>query len=158
MSKRTRRKRTTYRPQVTTSRGTLAQMRDLFLGRSRLLARRFVTPESLRSIIHRQIEDLRHDNSNYLHDNGIRPVYRNTRGEVAPTQWEFVRKSDVQGQRLQPQVRHVFRDPKTTLVCVRRRTRRAVMFALRKTGKGGARTNRRAVWTDKSRIVCPKKR
>ena len=132
-------------------------MRDLFLGRSRLLARRFVD-ESFKSILHREIEDLRHDNSNYRNDNRIGPVYRNTRGEIAPTQWEFVRKSGVQGQRLQPQVRYVFRDPKTALVCVRRRTRRAVMFALRKTGKGGARTNRRAVWTDKSRIVCPKKR
>lgn len=160
-----RRNRTPLRSQVrtppqsqVTSRETLAQMRDPFLGRSRLLPRRFVEPESLRSIINRQIEDLRHDNSGYIHDNRIGPVYRDTSGAVAETQWQPLRKSDMQGQRLQPQMRHVFRRPETALVCVRRRTRRAVMFALRKTGKGGARTNRWAVWTDKSRIVCPKKR
>ena len=152
-----RRNRTPPRSQVT-SRGTLAQMRDPFPGRSRLLPRRFVEPESLRSIINRQIEDLRHDNSGYIHDNRIGPVYRDTSGAVAETQWQPLRKSDMQGQRLFPQMRHVFRRPETALVCVRRRTRRRVMFALRKTGKGGARTNRRAVWTDKSRIVCPKKR
>ena len=142
---------------VSTSRRTLAQMRDPFLGRSRLLPRRFVKPESFRSIINRQIEDLRHDASNFVNDNGIGPVYRDKRGAVAETEWQHISKSDMQGKRLQPQVRIAFRNPKDALVCVRRRARRAVMFALRRTGKGGARRNRKAVWSDRSRIVCRKR-
>lgn len=140
-----------------TSRRTLAQMRDPFPGRSRLLPRRFVKPESLRSIINRQIEDLRHDASNFVNDNQVGPVYRDTSGSVAETEWQHIRKSDMQGKNMQPQVRIAFRNPKNALVCVRRRARRAVMFALRRTGKAGARNNRKAVWSDKSRIVCKKR-
>lgn len=140
-----------------TSRRTLAQMRDPFPGRSRLLPRRFVKPESLRSIINRQIEDLRHDASNFVNDNQVGPAYRDTSGSVAATEWQHIRKSDMQGKSMQPQVRIVFRNPKNALVCVRRRARRAVMFALRRTGKAGARNNRKAVWSDRSRIVCKKR-
>lgn len=140
-----------------TSRRTLAQMRDPFPGRSRLLSRRFVKPESFRSIINRQIEDLRHDASNFVSDNQVGPVYRDTSGSVAETEWQHIRKSDMQGKRMQPQVRIAFRNPKDALVCVRRRARRAVMFALRRTGKAGARRNRKAVWSDRSRIVCKKR-
>lgn len=142
---------------VSTSRGTLAQMRDPFPGRSRLLPRRFVKPESLRSIINRQIEDLRHDSSNFINDNGIGPVYRDDRAQIAQTEWQYVSKSNMQGKRLQPQMRIAFRNPENTLVCIRRRARRAVMFALRRTGKAGARRNRKAVWSDRSRIVCRKR-
>nr|DAV66440.1 MAG TPA: hypothetical protein [Microviridae sp.] len=142
---------------------TPEQMRDPYVGRSRLLARRFADPlprpprQSVTSIINRQIEDLRHDNSPYLDNNGIR-TYRDTRGQIAATIWVPVRKFDVQGKELSPQMRHVFRDPSRAMVCVRRRSRRAVLFAMRKTGRSGARRNRKAVWSDKSRIVCRKGR
>lgn len=131
------------------------QMRDPFPGRSRLLPRRFAVP-SLQSFINRQIEDLRHDNSGYIYDNGVGPVYRRSDGSVAQVERRAVRPSDLQRQKLFPQMRDVFRDSKNVMVCIRRRARRAVMFALRKTGKVGARRNRKAVWTDKSRIVCKK--
>jgi hypothetical protein len=160
MAKKSKRKKDRSNSRVhldSTSRRTLAQMRDPFPGRSRLLPRRFVKPESLRSIINRQIEDLRHDASNFINDNGIGPVYRDKRGAVAETEWQHISKSDMQGKRLQPQVRIAFRNPKDALVCVRRRARRAVMFALRRTGKAGARNNRKAVWSDRSRIVCRKR-
>ena len=159
MAKKSKRKKDRLDSRVSsnpTSRRTLAQMRDL-LGRSRLLPRRFVKPESLRSIINRQIEDLRHDASNFVYDNQVGPVYRDTSGSVAETQWQHIRKSDMQGKRMQPQVRIAFRNPKDALVCVRRRARRAVMFALRRTGKAGARNNRKAVWSDRSRIICRKR-
>lgn len=160
MAKKSKRKKDRSYSRVSsnpTSRRTLAQMRDPFPGRSRLLARRFVKPESFRSIINRQIEDLRHDASNFVNDNQVGPVYRDTSGSVAETEWQHIRKSDMQGKRMQPQVRIAFRNPKNALVCVRRRVRRAVMFALRRTGKGGARRNRKAVWSDRSRIVCRKR-
>lgn len=160
MAKKSKRKKDRSNSRVhldSTSRRTLAQMRDPFPGRSRLLPRRFVKPESFRSIVHRQIEDLRHDASNFVNDNGIGPVYRDKRGAVAETEWQHISKSDMQGKRLQPQVRIAFRNPKDALVCVRRRARRAVMFALRRTGKAGARNNRKAVWSDRSRIVCRKR-
>lgn len=138
---------------------TPEQMRDPYVDRSRLLPRRFASPlptQSLRSIINRQIEDLRHDNSPYLDNNGIR-TYRNTRGQIATPVWAPVRKFDVQGKELSPQMRYVFRDPARVMVCVRRRSRRAVLFAMRKTGRSGAKRNRKAVWTDKSRIVCKRR-
>lgn len=160
MAKKSKRRKDRSNSRVhldSTSRRTLAQMRDPFPGRSRLLPRRFVKPESLRSIINRQIEDLRHDASNFVNDNQVGPVYRDTSGSVAETEWQHIRKSDMQGKNMQPQVRIAFRNPKNALVCVRRRARRAVMFALRRTGKAGARNNRKAVWSDKSRIVCKKR-
>ena len=160
MAKKSKRRKDRSNSRVhldSTSRRTLAQMRDPFPGRSRLLPRRFVKPESFRSIINRQIEDLRHDASNFVNDNQVGPVYRDTSGSVAETEWQHIRKSDMQGKNMQPQVRIAFRNPKNALVCVRRRARRAVMFALRRTGKAGARNNRKAVWSDKSRIVCKKR-
>lgn len=161
MAKKSKRKKDRSDSRVSsnpTSRRTLAQMRDPFPGRSQLLLRRFVKSESLRSIINRQIEDLRHDASNFVNDNQVGPVYRDTSGSVAKAEWQHIRKSDMQGKRMQPQVRIAFRNPKNVLVCVRRRARRAVMFALRRAGKVGARNNRKAVWSDKSRIVCRKGR
>lgn len=159
MAKKSKRKKDRSDSRVSSnpaSRGTLAQMRDPFPGRSRLLPRRFVKPESLRSIINRQIEDLRHDASDFVNDNQVGPVYRDTSGSVAETEWQYIRKSDMQGKNMQPQVRIAFRNPENALVCVRRRARRAVMFALRRTGKAGARNNRKALWSDRSRIVCKK--
>lgn len=132
------------------------QMRDLLEGRSRFLARRFVNPlkdtirkfETARRL---QTEDLRHE-SNFVDNNQIR-VYRCEDGSVAETGWDFYSSSKLPQQKLRSPLRFVFRDSKGTLVCYRRRARRAVLFALQRTGKAGKR-NRPARWTEKSRIVC----
>lgn len=50
-------------------------------------------------------------------------------------------------------LRDVFHRPKETVVCVRRRTRRAVLFALQKIGRGSGRL-RRARWSESSYIRC----
>lgn len=48
-----------------------------------------------------------------------------------------------------------FLQPKKTLVCIRRKTRRRILFALQKVGRGrGAKRPRRARWTSKSYIRC----
>lgn len=44
-----------------------------------------------------------------------------------------------------------FKAPKQTLVCIRRKTRKQVLFAKRKTGKGG---QRRARWSKWSSVKC----
>ena len=52
-------------------------------------------------------------------------------------------------------MRDVFDKPRQTLVCIRRRTRRAVLFALQKIGHGaGGRRLRRARWSEASYIRC----
>lgn len=45
-----------------------------------------------------------------------------------------------------------FRDPRRTIVCRRRRKRREVLFAMKRTGKGARRRKRR--YTPESQIVC----
>ena len=54
---------------------------------------------------------------------------------------------------LPAQVHPYFQRPERTAVCIRRKERRRVLFALQKTGKGGGR-QRRPRWTDKSYIRC----
>lgn len=55
--------------------------------------------------------------------------------------------------RLQPFMRLQFHLPEKTLVCVRRKTRRRVLFALRQAGKSG-RSHRTPRWSAKSHISC----
>lgn len=53
------------------------------------------------------------------------------------------------------QVRLSFHQPERTLVCVRRKARRRVLYALQKIGRGrGAKKPKRARWTVKSFIRC----
>lgn len=54
---------------------------------------------------------------------------------------------------LQPYMRLQFHSPEKTLVCVRRKTRRRVLFALRQAGKSG-RSHRTPRWSAKSYISC----
>lgn len=51
-------------------------------------------------------------------------------------------------------VRDEFYHPKKTIVCVRRSTRRRVLFALRQIGRGSGARPRNARWSETSRIVC----
>lgn len=53
------------------------------------------------------------------------------------------------------QLRDVFHQPRQTLVCIRRRARRAILFALQKVGHGARRRRlRRARWSESSYIRC----
>ena len=54
---------------------------------------------------------------------------------------------------LHESMRQRFPLPEKTLVCVRRKTRRRVLFSLRKTGKGGGK-QRPPRWTTQSYIRC----
>lgn len=141
-----------------------SQMRDSFLNRSRLLARRFVRDflDSHRfdlfrdTLLNLATEDLRRE-KHHLENNFQDKIYRRTDGSKALADWREVHTPQMQKQGVPPRVRHEFKAPRRTLVCERRRTRRAVIFALRKAGKGG-RKNRPARWTDKSHVVCRKGR
>lgn len=55
---------------------------------------------------------------------------------------------------LPQQVRDEFYNPRQTVVCIRRQTRRRVLFALRQIGRGSGAKSRKARWTETSRIVC----
>lgn len=54
---------------------------------------------------------------------------------------------------LPERVRDEFYNPRQTVVCIRRQTRRRVLFALRQIGRGSG-AKRRARWSETSRIVC----
>lgn len=47
-----------------------------------------------------------------------------------------------------------FQGAERALVCSKRETRREVMHAMRRTGKAGARRNRKARWSSSSRLTC----
>lgn len=65
-----------------------------------------------------------------------------------------VTQSRVLRERLPSQVRDLFQGAERALVCSSRDTRREVMHAMRRTGKAGARRNRKARWSPSSRITC----
>lgn len=95
----------------------------------------------------REVEDLRriphaHKQGRYLHFDGTpaRTGYKPVQNRVFGM---------FQGMHLG------FLQPQKTLVCVRRKTRRRILFALQKVGRGrGAKRPRRARWTSKSYIRC----
>lgn len=128
------------------------------LDRSRLLARRSVresllSPRAFRSLI---TEDLRRE-KRFLSENLPTQTYRRDTGSPAPVVGREVHTDKMRKQGLPSRLRYEFEDPKRTLVCIRRKARRAVIFALRRAGKGG-RKNREARWTDKSYVTCRKGR
>ena len=134
-------------------------MRDPFLDRSRSLARRFADDSftrHLQTLRNLQIEDLRHEKK-FLSENLPAQPYRRVDGGPAHVVGREVCSPAMRQQRLPPRLRYEFTDPRRTFVCVRRKNRRRVIFALRKAGKAGKR-NRKAQWTEKSRIVCRKGR
>lgn len=56
---------------------------------------------------------------------------------------------------LRPRLQRVFLQPKSVIVCIRRRLRRSVLFALRRIGHGSGRKRlRRARWSESSYIRC----
>lgn len=61
---------------------------------------------------------------------------------------------EVHGNRMPAPVRNLFQDAERALVCSSRKTRREVVFAMRRAGKAGARRNRKARWTSDSYKTC----
>ena len=137
---------------------SLQQMRGPLLDRSRSLARRSVTDpyQAMRAIRNLMTEDLRRE-KRHLDANLPFQVYRRSDGGQAHVIGREVDTPVMRRKGLPSRLRYEFQDPNRTLVCVRRKVRRSVIFAMRKSGKGGKR-NRRARWTDKSYISCRKGR
>lgn len=76
--------------------------------------------------------------------------YHLSDGRLAPVRHETIQPR----MRWMPaQVHPYFQRPERTVVCIRRKERRRVLFALQKTGQGGRR-NRPPKWTAKSYIRC----
>lgn len=136
----------------------LQQMRDPLSDRSRSLARRSVTDpyQAMRTIRNLMTEDLRRE-KRHIDSNLPIQTYRRSDGGQAHVIGREVDTPDMRSKGMPSRLRYEFQDSRRTLVCIRRKVRRSVIFALRKAGKGGKR-NRRARWTDKSYISCRKGR
>lgn len=158
MARRHRDRRLDSSPQRGRSIVTEKQMRDPILDRSRHLARRFadVPLHPIRTIRNLMTEDLRRERL-FQTQNLPTQTYRCVDGSSAVIDGVQVDSNKMRQQRVPPRLRFEFRDPHRTLVCVRRKTRRAAIFAMRKAGKFGKR-NRKARWTDSSYIACRKGR
>lgn len=85
----------------------------------------------------------------YLHNDGaVADTYVDSRPrDVLPENHNEVRDAEL------PPVHTYFSHPSEVNVCKRRRIRRSVLFAMRKTRKGSGR-GKRHNWTEKSRIRC----
>lgn len=131
------------------------QMRGLIGAARAPRARRFVTPTQVQARINALIkqEAFPNESSRKLHKTslGQRPSPPVSANSVQ--QRNALHKSPLLRARLPEQVRNVLLDSERALECTRRETRREVMFAMRRTGKGG-RKNRKARWTADSRISC----
>lgn len=115
------------------------------------LARRFHLSNLLHAIAPiqtrlQQAEDLRRVPHEFRQER-----YLLRSGQPARVRYETV-QTNVRGH-LRTQVHPYFRQPERTAVCIRRKERRRVLFALQKTGKGGRR-QRPPRWTEKSYIRC----
>lgn len=80
-------------------------------------------------------------------------IYRDVSGTPAQISVGPSRPSRPPVQGLPQRMYHRFETPRRVPVCIRRETRRRVLFALRRSGKASARS-RRAHWTAKSYIRC----
>nr|DAJ57223.1 MAG TPA: hypothetical protein [Microviridae sp.] len=128
------------------------QMRDALRVARADQARRFVEASLAARLARLETEDLRRNR--YERKELVHPRYLREDGKAALVEQRLrERQTGLQGERLPPLLRAEFRDPQETLVCVRRRARRSVLFALRKVGKGSGR-KRKARWSDHSYIVC----
>lgn len=130
------------------------QMRDAFRVARADQARRFVEASLASRLARLETEDLRRNR--YERKEIPVETYRREDGRTALVTAQQVRNPKLLRQGLPEQVRYVFRDPRGTIVCQRRRIRRSVIFALRlsRKGKGSVPRFRPARWTEKSYIVC----
>uniref|UniRef100_A0AAU8B8L3 Uncharacterized protein n=1 Tax=Dulem virus 92 TaxID=3145803 RepID=A0AAU8B8L3_9VIRU len=128
------------------------QMRDALRVARADEARRFVEASLAARLARLETEDLRRNR--YERKELVRPRYFREDGKTALVGQRLrERAADLQGNRLSPLLRSEFLSPRDTLVCVRRRARKATLFALRKIGKGSGR-KRKARWSEQSYIVC----
>lgn len=134
------------------------QMRGLIEATRAPRARRFVTPSKVQA----RINELINQEMNYERQRILRSRQYGHTGQrqasgqvygVPENGRNTLHKSPVLQQRLRPEVRDVLRDSERALECSRRETRREVIFALRRAGKGG-RKNKKARWTADSYISC----
>lgn len=111
----------------------------------------------LRSVL-QSLEDLRHESPQDLQEtDGVsrRHYTAGPDGVAARVVQRDKPFMDTLSGRLSSRVRSVFEDTRRSLVCVRRRARRAVLLALSHRGGGAAKPYKRpARWTDSSYIDC----
>lgn len=115
---------------------------------SRYLAERLGSLRALRNL---EIEDLRRNRRE--RQDIARQTYRRSDAGVAHVVGREIRTPQMRQQNMPARLRYEFQDSRGTIVCERRRTRRSVIFAMQRAGKGG-RKNRKARWTEKSYLVC----
>lgn len=145
-------------PSRPTNRDDRNEMRDAVDVARSTVERRFQEFQRAQEIVRRRIvslrrletEDLRRHADEYRAQKG---TYRSEDGRTAPVAYSDQRDGFLQRSGLPVQVRDEFTRPVTTLVCIRRRARRSVLFALRKIGKGSGK-KRPARWSERSYIVC----
>lgn len=105
-----------------------------------------------------ELEDLRHEKPQELQqvDGLFRRHYAAGPDGVAASVVQRDKPfEDTLSGRLSSRVRSVFADTRRSLVCVRRRARRAVLLALSHRGGGAAKPFKRpAKWTEQSYIDC----
>lgn len=89
-----------------------------------------------------EISDLR----NFDFEPGTRPARLFSGSTASVTAESVTKKTERSRSRVPYQL--AFSAPGETLVCVRRSRRREVLFAKKKTGKGGQRRPRRSAWSD----------
>lgn len=132
------------------------QMRGLIEAARAPRARRFVTPSKVQERINALIQ---REAFPYAKKTDLLLRNHDSKRRQAPLsanriqQRSALHKSELLRARLPKQVRNVFLGAERALECTRRETRREVMFALHRTGKGG-RKNRKARWSADSRISC----
>lgn len=128
------------------------QMRGLLEAARAPRARRFVTPSKVQS----RINEIIKSEASHAQASGRQlRIHKRSSGEVQriPSGRNPLHKSEVLRGNLPKQVRDILLDSERALECVRRETRREVLFSMRRTGKGG-KNNRQAKWTANSYISC----
>lgn len=150
MTKRRKDKKERLDNNVQLSPALINEMRGLIQATRPRSGLRSLTPTQAKVRINELEKEVIHE----FHENSKRkvsqsPVLRTqVSGRRSPTQSQLPR------QRVPASVRDLFQDAKRALVCSSRQTRREVMHAMRRTGKAGARRNRKAQWSSDSRINC----
>lgn len=129
------------------------QMRGLLKAARAPRARRFVIPSKVQSRINEIIRsEVEHApirrTKNHRSERDSRPVLGADLSGRNP-----LHKSPVLQEKLPEPVRDVLLDSERALECTRRETRREIMFAMHRTGKGGKK-NKQARWTEDSYISC----
>lgn len=147
------RHRRTHKSNKPTNGRNRTQIRDANAIARNIMLRGF---ESSRRIVHQNLQAL----EDFRHERQDTPTRQYTRldGRRATVAFGPTRPLPAPGILRQPglhiQERLQFLHPRETIVCVRRQTRRRVLFALRHIGRGQSKLPLPARWTRDSEIVC----